>query len=51
MQRRSGSGADGGLAVGILKKKMLWTRQEREGMIICGQILKYRGLLLFCVAR
>lgn len=53
--RRSGSGADGGLAVGIFikkKKKRLWTRQEREGMIICGQILKYRGLLLLlCVAR
>lgn len=30
---------------------MLWTRQEREGMIICDQILKYRGLLLLCVAR
>lgn len=31
--------------------KMLWTRQQREGMIICDQILKYRGLLLLCVAR
>lgn len=27
------------------------TRQEREGMIRCGQVLKYRGLLLLCVAR
>lgn len=35
------------------KKKMLWTRQELEGMIICGQILKYRELLLLllCVAK
>lgn len=37
------------LSGGNLKKKMLRTRQEREGMIISGQILKYRVLL--CVAR
>lgn len=36
----------------LKKKKKLWIGQKHEGMIICGQILKYRALLLLlCVAR
>lgn len=48
--QRSGSGADGGLVVGRFFLT-LRTRQEHEGMIRCGQVFKYRGLLLLCVAR